>query len=142
MVVERLLSHRETQLAQKDKANDYEGHNWVFATGKGKPISTRNFHRSYYRFLKDAGLPFIHFKAFRHMQATLMDGFHAPIKTTQARMGHSDIKTTLTYYTHETKSVQRPIARQIDEYMKNAMESAQSTDKKTDTALEEKPALK
>ncbi len=68
-----------------------------------------------------------------------MEGFHAPIKTTQARMGHSDIKTTLTDYTHETKSVQRPIARQVDEYMKNAMESVKSIAKKTDVAPEGNP---
>jgi integrase len=111
----------------------------VFATGNGNPMSTRNFHRSYYRFLSDAGLPVIHFKAFRHMQATLTDGFHAPIKTTQAHMGHSDIKTTLNYHTHETKSVQRPIAKQADEYMKNAMESVKTKAMKAVPTTEEKP---
>lgn len=38
--------------------------------------------------------------AFRHMNATLMDGLHTPLKTRQKRLGHADVTTTLTHYSH------------------------------------------
>jgi integrase len=38
--------------------------------------------------------------AFRHMNATVMDGLHTPLKTQQKRLGHADIATTLIHYTH------------------------------------------
>lgn len=37
--------------------------------------------------------------AFRHMNATVMDGLHTPLKTRQKRLGHKQIETTLEHYT-------------------------------------------
>jgi len=37
--------------------------------------------------------------AFRHMNATVMDGMQVPLKTRQAWLGHADIKTMMLHYT-------------------------------------------
>ncbi len=34
------------------------------------------------------------------MNATVMDGLQTPLKTRQKRLGHADIATTLTHYSH------------------------------------------
>jgi integrase len=41
---------------------------------------------------------------FRHMNATVMDGLKTPLKTRQKRLGHADIATTLTHYSHAVDS--------------------------------------
>ena len=38
--------------------------------------------------------------AFRHMNATFMDGMQVPLKTRQSRLGHARIETTMRHYTH------------------------------------------
>ena len=75
----------------------------------GKPLSMDNFrHRVLNPILDELG---IRAKvdalgvrcgnyAFRHMNATLMDNLGTPLKTRQKRLGHADVATTLTHYSH------------------------------------------
>lgn len=51
--------------------------------------------------------------AFRHMNATVMDGLKTPLKTRQKRLGHADIATTLTHYSHAVDADDLATADQI-----------------------------
>lgn len=51
--------------------------------------------------------------AFRHMNATLMDRLNAPMKTRQKRLGHAQIETTLTHYTHHVDADDVAVAERI-----------------------------
>ena len=81
----------------------------IFATETGRPLGMDNFrHRVLNPILDELG---IRAKiqalgvrggnyAFRHMNATVMDGLQTPLKTRQKRLGRADIATTLTHYSH------------------------------------------
>lgn len=52
--------------------------------------------------------------ALRHMQATLLIGEGADIKTVQARLGHASPNTTLSIYSHAIESKDREAAEAFD----------------------------
>lgn len=59
--------------------------------------------------LKNLGIPTDHvgLHAFRHGLATELANASAPLPALQAQMRHSDVKTTLKYYTHAVDKTQR-----------------------------------
>lgn len=85
------------------------GTNLIFTTETGRPLSMDNFrNRVLNPILEELGI-LAKIKAlgirggnyaFRHMNATVMDGLHTPLKTRQKRLGHAQIETTLEHYTH------------------------------------------
>ena len=50
---------------------------------------------------------------FRHMNATVMDEIGTPLKTRQHRLGHAQIETTMTHYTHKVDADDREAADTI-----------------------------
>ena len=81
----------------------------LFTTETGRPLGMDNFrHRVLNPILDELGirakLQALGVRggnyAFRHMNATLMDGLNTPLKTRQKRLGHADIATTMAHYTH------------------------------------------
>ena len=117
IVVEAMERHKERQDIEKKKNTKYKDQGWVFATKNGDVINPRNFRRSFYSLLAKVGIDKLRFKAFRHGQATFLGEQNVPLKTTQARLGHSDSKVTLKYYTHVNKALQQPAAKKVDDYM-------------------------
>lgn len=95
-----LMFVTEPAKAKKGKTPRYPG---------GHPLSMDNFRNQVLNpILDDLGI-LAQIKAlgvrggnyaFRHMNATLMDGLKTPLKTRQKRLGHADIATTLTHYSH------------------------------------------
>jgi integrase len=96
----------------------YRRHHWMtnelglmFSSQEGNPLSMDNFrNRVLNPILEelgiDAKLEAMGIKrcgnyAFRHMNATVMDEIGTPLKTRQHRLGHAQIETTMTHYTHK-----------------------------------------
>ena len=52
-------------------------------------------------------LPVISWHSFRHTHATLLGGVGESLRTAQAILGHSDLKTTLNIYTHAIPESQK-----------------------------------
>lgn len=130
IVVEALKRHREKQEVENKRCKRKTGGvDWVFTAKNGQVLNPRNFRRQYYKLLVNLGLEHLRFKAFRHGQATLLGEQSVPVKTTQARLGHSDPKVTLRYYTHVNKALQEPAAKQVDEYMERARAAAKEKKK-------------
>lgn len=95
--------------AKADKTSPRNPHGLVWTTEEGNPLSMDNFRNR----VLDPILDELGIRAkiqalgvrggnypFRHMNATVMDGLKTPLKTRQKRLGHADIATTLTHYTH------------------------------------------
>lgn len=54
---------------------------------------------------------------FRHTHASLLFGAGASIKDVQARLGHTDIQTTMNIYTHVTNDAKEKTADMFQKYM-------------------------
>ena len=67
---------------------------------------------------------------FRHTHASLLFEAGATMKQVQARLGHSNIKTTMNVYTHVTKEGKEETADIFGEYMKNGKTLGQSLGQK------------
>ncbi|WP_197223678.1 tyrosine-type recombinase/integrase [Lysinibacillus sphaericus] len=63
-------------------------------------------------------LPNITVHALRHTHASLLFEAGVTIKDVQARLGHSDIKTTMDIYTHVTNSAKERAAKAFEDFMK------------------------
>jgi integrase len=92
-----------------DKTSPRNPHGLVWTTEDGNPLSMDNFRNRVLNPILDGLGIRAKVKAlgvrggnypFRHMNATVMDGLSTPLKTRQKRLGHADIATTLTHYTH------------------------------------------
>ncbi|WP_230199492.1 tyrosine-type recombinase/integrase [Bacillus testis] len=69
-------------------------------------------------YIKNPGLPQINVHAFRHTHASLLFAAGASIKDVQARLGHTDIQTTMDIYTHVTDEAKEKTAEMFQKYMK------------------------
>ncbi|ELK46810.1 site-specific integrase [Halobacillus sp. BAB-2008] len=67
---------------------------------------------------KNPTLPQINVHAFRHTHASLLFAAGASIKDVQARLGHTDIQTTMDIYTHVTEDAKEKTAEMFQKYMK------------------------
>jgi integrase len=72
----------------------------------------RNRHREYYR--AEAEKPVTEsWHSFRHSHATLLSEAGESLKTAQAILGHSDLKTTLNIYTHAVPESERRAVERV-----------------------------
>jgi integrase len=103
------LSDKDIELLQEQKhqqekmqANSvpYRDLNLVFALDNGNPIPRKNLIKSLKLSLKEAGItkPFT-FHSLRRTSATLIYLKDPNIRMIQERLGHSEVRTTLSYYT-------------------------------------------
>jgi len=61
---------------------------------------------------RELNLPVISWHSFRHTHATLLGEVGESLRTAQAILGHSDLKTTLNIYTHAIpESQKRAVAK-------------------------------
>lgn len=103
-MTEVLLEHR------KQHSNSER----VVCQQDGKPYHPDSFTQKFQRFLTRNNLPHIRLHDLRHASATLMIEHGVDIKTVQARLGHSDISTTLNTYSHSTEKMNRAAADKLD----------------------------
>jgi integrase len=110
--VASLREHRQRALVGGTYYNAME---LAFTDTNGKPLRKSNFlRRTFYPFLKRAGLPRIRFHDLRHTAATLrlQQGDHP--KVVQELLGHSRVSVTLDTYSHVMPSLQEESAAKID----------------------------
>ncbi len=72
----------------------------IFKTSSGLPVDPHNLRRTFKRISKEAGLPKSTLHHLRHTAATNLKDLGVPAKDVQAILGHSNIATTLQFYTH------------------------------------------
>ena len=69
------------------------------------------------KFLKTNGFPHMRFHDLRHLSATILIAAGIPIKSVSARLGHTQISTTLDIYADALESVDRAAADKMDSFL-------------------------
>jgi integrase len=117
VVVNLLKQHR---LSQREKRLQI-GPSWVdrdivFSNEKsGNFIHNTTFIRRFYRALKRAGLPRIHFHDLRHSAATILLSMGVPANVVQELLGHSDVSLTLRIYAHVVPKMRQDVVDKMDD---------------------------
>jgi integrase len=108
--LEALKAHKVRQNAERLQAGTrWQDHNLVFPNTIGKPMNAGNFYRREFQpLLKRAGLANEGFTihSLRHTFATTLADRGIHPSTPQKMLGHSDIRMTLSIYTHATDGMQ------------------------------------
>ena len=104
---------REAFLAQRNVLTGADAENLVFASRNGTPLNPKNLlRRVLHPTCRKLGLPVVSWHGFRHTHATLLGEVGESLRTAQAILGHSDLKTTLNIYTHAIpESQKRAVAK-------------------------------
>jgi integrase len=108
----------EALAAQRGRCRQTGPEDLVFATRKQTPLNPKNLIR---RELRPAciglKLPLIAWHSFRHTHATLLGEVGESLRTAQAILGHSDLKTTLNVYTRAIPESQRRAVDKVAEVL-------------------------
>ena len=86
------LSGAAMAVLERRKGN---GHDYVFATSTGRPIS--GFHNTWDRIRRNAGIPDVRIHDLRHNFASLLINNGRSLYEVQKLLGHADISTTQRY---------------------------------------------
>ena len=91
--------------------------NLLFCTREGTPYDNRDIvDQVLHPILERLGIRRAGLHAFRHGNATIMDGLNAPMRVRQDRLGHEKAETTLGY-THAIGGDDRRVADEIGEIL-------------------------
>jgi integrase len=99
---------REAFLAQRSALTGAEAETLGFTCRTGTPLNPKNLLRRVLQpTCRKLGLPVVGWHSFRHTHATLLGEVGESLRTAQAILGHSDLKTTLNVYTHAIPESQK-----------------------------------
>lgn len=114
-VMTLLKQYKVHQAEERLKVGDmWQGSNRLFTTWDGQPMHPDTISKWFPQFLKKHNLPPLPFHGIRHTAATILIGQGAPVKNISARLGHSNISTTMDIYGHALKSIDKEIADKLD----------------------------
>jgi len=91
----------------------------VFSTSKNTPHSINVPYQRMKNIQKRNGLKGITVHGLRHSHCSLLFSAGATIKEVQARLGHTDIQTTMNIYAHVTKEDKKDTADKFAKFMEN-----------------------
>lgn len=89
----------------------------IFSNGKNSFIIVPTVRLAIKQIAKKAGIHSITTHGFRNTHATLLFASGLDIKQVQARLGHSNVQTTLNIYTHAMKEKQDKIGDEFAKYI-------------------------
>ncbi|MFC0417741.1 tyrosine-type recombinase/integrase [Cytobacillus solani] len=114
--IEKLKEHKMLIESEKEKHGDgYVDNDLVVCTTIGTPYNPSNIlNRSFKPLIKASGVPSISFHGLRHSHATMLLEMGENIKLISDRLGHSDIKVTLSIYSHLLPSMQKQVTSKLD----------------------------
>lgn len=114
--VEVLEKQREMVEHEKSLDKGYQNHDLVFCTPLGTPLHPSNIrNRIFNKLIEKAEVPKIRFHDLRHTHATLLLQQKVNPKVIQERLGHSNVKITLETYSHVLPTMQKEVAKKIDD---------------------------
>lgn len=113
---------KEWQLEQRKQLlklgiNSMNKHQLIFSNSNNKYIYSDAIRKVIKSIAKKAGIYPITAHGFRHTHATLLFASGMDIKQVQARLGHSNVQTTLNIYTHAMKDKQDKIGDEFARYI-------------------------
>ena len=90
---------------------------WVFTKWNGLPMGATTPTQFWSKFLEKNGFPHMRFHDLRHLSATILIAAGVPIKSVSARLGHTQISTTMDIYADALESVDRAAADKMDDFL-------------------------
>ncbi|MBP6886674.1 MAG: site-specific integrase [Oscillospiraceae bacterium] len=100
-VLTMLTKYKAWQTEQRLKAGDkWQESGRLFVTWDGRPLNPNSCENWLKRFFRRTGMRRVTVHSFRHLNATLLIGAGADIRTVSAVLGHSQTSTTLNIYAH------------------------------------------
>jgi integrase len=123
--VEALKAHKLRQEEERQKLGQHwQNYDLVFPNQTGGLMIPDNLaKRGFKKLLEKAGLPDIRFHDLRHTAATLAIARGANIKQVSEMLGHSDVKTTLSIYTHVIPNMHQAVAEVMDDILGKGKET-------------------
>ena len=97
--------------------NSMNKHQLIFSNGNNEYIYSGTVRKSIKILARKAGIHSITTHGFRHTHATLLFASGMDIKQVQARLGHSNVQTTLNIYTHAIQDKQDKIGDEFARYI-------------------------
>ena len=97
--------------------NSMNKHQLIFSNRENKHIYPKTIGYTINAIAKKAGIYPITSHGFRHTHATLLFASGMDIKQVQARLGHSNVQTTLNIYTHAIQDKQDKIGDEFAKYI-------------------------
>ncbi|MDU2181499.1 MAG: site-specific integrase [Veillonella sp.] len=90
----------------------YIDHGYIFTSGRGNPYDIQFLNRR----LKGVHIEGKHLTThiFRHTHISMLAELGVPLKTIMQRVGHNDPNTTLSIYTHVTKSMHDDVINKLN----------------------------
>jgi integrase len=96
----------------------------VFTTLEGNPIDPRNFVRRFFdKTLEKAGLPHVTFHSLRHSFASLLIESGEHPRVIQELMGHADMKTAMSIYSHVSLGLKERAMQRLEEMLPTIADS-------------------
>ena len=92
---------------------------FVICKKDGTPYSPDSLTQKWRRFEKKHDLKIIRLHDLRHSNATVLMAEGINAKVVQERLGHADVSTTLSYYTHVLPSMDQDAASKLDNILFN-----------------------
>lgn len=122
--VRELERHREFQVRDRNLYGpEYQDHDLVVARPDGRPMYPRTFDDAWYRALKRANVPKIRFHDLRHTHASLLLKQEVHPQIVRERLGHSTITITLDIYSHLLPGMQRKVANQFEDLLRDDLQT-------------------
>ncbi|MBI0578613.1 site-specific integrase [Neobacillus cucumis] len=114
-IIALLKQYRVKQKKERLRIGDkWHESDRLFTTWDGKAMHPTTVSSWFPEFLRKYELPRIRFHALRHTAATLLINQNVHMKTISARLGHSNIQTTMDIYGHSLKSADQDAADKLD----------------------------
>ena len=105
---------REALMVQRSERSSAGTESLIFTSRNDTPINPKNLLRRVLQpTCRRLGLPVISWHSFRHTHATLLGEVGESLRTAQAILGHSDLKTTLNIYTHAIPESQKRAVQKV-----------------------------
>src|SRR5574344_221382 len=95
--------------------NNYED-NFYILTNSCKPCEPRSYRRFYVNVIKKIGLEYVNFHGLRHTFASLMITNGIDVKTVSELLGHANISTTLSIYTHSNINAKQEAIEKMNNF--------------------------
>ncbi len=114
--VKILEAVRVQQLVEQVAAGElYDESGHVFTDELGRRVDPDRMGKAFAKIVRPSGLPRLGLHSLRHLHASILLAQGVDLKTTSARLGHSQIGITADLYSHVSVSLQDQAAQAVDD---------------------------
>ncbi|MBE6140906.1 MAG: site-specific integrase [Firmicutes bacterium] len=112
---------KEEQKRQYKKLNkDFKENYFIFVNEYGEPIYPDTISKRFKKILEKNNLKKITFHELRHTSATLLINSNIDINSVSKRLGHANVSTTLSIYTHVLDKTKQEMANKMNDILTNS----------------------